>query len=225
MQRITILLFVLAIIGIGGGTAWYLTKTSGNSLMPAPEQAASVPLTESQGIYTNGTYGFAIFYPEAARIEYAFSPDYHLGTQWRAYALPESTGTAILAIIPYSIRSEVSFPRYFNAMVRIGASEDPDEIARCEKPSEDQGEEALSDVSIGGHVWKAFSFEDAGMMQYASGISYRTLHEGRCIAMEQVRTGSSYREGAPSEGDIPEERLAAEYAKLDAIVQSFSFAR
>lgn len=225
MQRITILLFVLTIIGIGGGAAWYLTKTSGKSLVHPPAQETPVPLTDSQGIYTNGPYGFAIFYPEAARIEYAFSPDYHLGTQWRAQALPESTGAAILAIIPYSIRNEASFPRYLNAMVRIGASEDPDEIERCERPSEDQGEEALPDVSIGGHVWKAFSFSDAGMMQYVSGISYRTLHEDRCIAMEQVRTGSSYREDVPSAADIPQETLDAEYAKLDAIVQSFSFAR
>lgn len=225
MHRITILLFVLALLAIGGGSAWYLMRTSGNSLGSAEEVATSTPLTDAQGIYTNGTYGFSIFYPEEARIEYGFDPGYHLGTAWRAQALPESQGNPILSIIPYAIQNERSYPRYFNAMVRIGASEDPQEIARCEKRSENQGETQLADTTIGGQAWKTFAFQDAGMMQYASGVSYRLIHEGKCIAIEKVRTGSSYREDLATASDVPQETLDAEYAKLERIVQSFSFAR
>ncbi|MDP2157156.1 MAG: hypothetical protein Q8K68_05555, partial [Nitrospirota bacterium] len=202
---------------------WYLLDTSKEvrsiSVTPPPD------LTPGLSIYTNGTYGFSVFYPDDALISYEFNPSYHLGSLWRANALPTGEGVPVVAIVPYQVTNDTAYPRYFNAMVRIGASADPDEIARCEEVAEEQGETRLPDVSIQGHTWSAFSFQSAGMMQYAEGVSYRTLFEGSCIAMEKVRTGSSYREDASGPNDISDETLAAEYAALDAIVSSFSFAR
>lgn len=222
MNRLSFLLFALGIVLIGGGAAWYLVDTR-NDAFGSPETATTTPeVREGLSIYTNGTYGFTVFYPADAAIEYDFSPDYHLGSSWRANALPDVTGNPIVSIIPYTVASEDFYPRYFNAMVRIGASDDEREVARCLVPA--QGEAALPDATINGIAWKAFSFQSAGMMQYASGISYRTIRDGECLALEQARTGSSYRE-APTDRDIPESTLEAEYAALDAIVESFSFAR
>lgn len=225
MTRTTFILFLIAIIAIAGGSVWYLVSTSRAALdQPAPTGTPAEEVNEGSAIYTNGTYGFSLVYPSDAAVSYEFDPSYHLGTAWRANARAESPGTSIVSIVPYSVESDPAYPRYFNAMVRVGASIDPDDVAACEKAGKDTGEEALADVTINGHTWKAFSFQDAGMMQYASGVSYRTVHEGACIALEKVRTGSSYRD-VPSPEDIPDEVLDAEYAKLDAIVQSFSFAR
>lgn len=226
MNRLTLLLFVLAIVAIGGGVSWYLVDTRNDAFGDLPAATTSTPeVHEGLAIYTNGSYGFSVFYPESAEVGYAFDTSYHLGSAWRANALPDAAGSPIVEIVPYAVKSEDSYPRYFNAMVRVGASSDPDELARCEKAGSDQGETALEDVVIGTRTWKAFSFESAGMMQYANGISYRTVYEGKCIALEKVRIGSSYREDAPTDHDISDETLAAEYAKLDPIVQSFTFAR
>ncbi|MES2931412.1 MAG: hypothetical protein V4682_01795 [Patescibacteria group bacterium] len=225
MNRLTFVLFLIGIIAIGGGTAWYLVDTRNEAFGP-PTVATSTPqIEEGVAIYSNGPYGFTIFYPEDAEVSYTFDADYHLGTSWRANALPDADGTPIVSIAPYRTESTDSYPRYFNAMVRIGASIDATELARCEVAAAEQGETALPDMVIGSTTWKVFAFESAGMMQYAKGVSYRTLHEGRCIALEKVRTGSSYREDAPSEKDIPEEMLSGEYEALASIIESFSFAR
>lgn len=225
MNRLTFVLFLIGIIAIGGGSAWYLIDTRNEAFGP-PIVATSTPqIEEGLAIYSNGPYGFTIFYPQNAEVSYTFEPSYHLGTNWRANALPDGEGVPIVSIVPFHSESENSYPRYFNAMVRIGASVDPAEIERCEVASTDQGETILPDVVIGGATWKAFAFESAGMMQYAKGVSYRTMHEGRCIALEKVRTGSIYREEVPSEKDIAEEILTKEYESLSSIVESFSFAR
>lgn len=223
MNRLIFVLFLISIVAIGGSTAWYLVDTRNEAFGPMPVATSTPQVEEGLAIYTNGSYGFSIFYPQDAEVSYAFDSHYHLGTAWRADALPEAAGTPIVAIIPYATISENSYPRYFNALVRIGASTDQDELSRCETAG--NGETALSDTDIGGRVWKAFAFESAGMMQYVRGVSYRTVHEGRCIALEKVRTGSSYREDAPSERDIPDAVLDEEYEALSLIVQSFSFAR
>lgn len=225
MNRATVILFVFALVAIGGGAAWYLTDSRHDSLERLEPVATTTPeVSEGMAIYTNGIYGFSLFYPEQAEVSYTFDVSYHLGSSWRANALPDVPGTPIVAIIPYRTASEDSYPRYFNALVRIGASQDERELDRCETADTSSGETALSDKEIAGRAWKAFSFESAGMMQYVRGVSYRTIFEGRCIALEQIRTGSIYRE-APSERDIPDAVLDAEYEKLTAIVASFTFAR
>ncbi|MES2668334.1 MAG: hypothetical protein V4644_01420 [Patescibacteria group bacterium] len=225
MNRTPLLLFALAFVAIASGAAWYLVDSRNDAFgVPAPMATSTPQVDESLAIYTNGPYGFSVFYPEAAAVEYAFDETYHLPSFWRANALPEGAGMPIVAFIPYAISREDSYPRYFTAMVRIGASSDPSEIERCESSASDQGETQLPDATINGAVWKAFSFQSAGMMQYASGVSYRRIHEEKCIALEKIRTGSSYRE-EPASDDIADSVLDAEYEKLSEIVESVTFAR
>ena len=226
MNRLAFILFLIGILVIGGGAAWYLVDTRNEAFGTVQPVATSTPeMHEGLAIYTNGTYGFSLFYPEAAIVEYGFDEKYRLGKAWRVNALPDAQGMPVVAIIPYATESPDSYPRYFYAMVRVGASMDPAELERCETAARDQGETALPDAVIGGKTWKAFAFQDAGMMQYVRGISYRVVHEDRCIALEKVVTGSSYREDLPSERDRADSVLEQEEAALSAIVESFNFAR
>lgn len=224
MNRLSFVLFALAILLIGGGAAWYLVDSRNDAFGTQHTPTIIPDVTVGQAIYTNGTHGFTVFYPENATVDYTFDATYHVGTQWRVNALPEGTGTPLVSFVTYAHESDISYPRYFYAMVRIGASDDPKELARCTHVAKDEGETELADVTINGMIWKAFSFESAGMMQYARGTSYRTEFEGKCIALEKVRTGSSYREEA-SPNDISDSVLDAEYGKLDRIIESFTFAR
>ncbi|MBU0750373.1 hypothetical protein KKH15_02550 [Patescibacteria group bacterium] len=176
-------------------------------------------------IYTNGEYGFSVMYPNSAIIDETFDQAYFLPSVWRMNALPTATGTPVLAIVTFVTESDHSYPRHFSSQVRIGASADPKEVARCEERATEQGEVELPDVTINGTAFKAFSFQDAGMMKYVRGVSYRTVHEGACIAMEAIESGSSYRDDPESSDDIPDEELQAHYDNLQQVVQSFSFAR
>lgn len=176
-------------------------------------------------IYTNGEYGFSLMYPSGAILEEEFGTEYFLSDAWRVNALPTGTGTPILNVVTYETRSDVSYPRYFVTQVRIGASTDPAEVRRCEQPALEQGEDEQPSVVLNGKEFKVFAFQDAGMMQYVRGVSYRAIHEESCIAIEKIQVGSSYRDDAPSASDIPDEELQAEYAALQMIIDSFSFAR
>lgn len=219
----TLLALVVLLVAIAGGVVWYLMSTSKAVLNTPPVPVAGTDVAPGQAIYTNGRYGFSVVYPETAVVDYAFSPQYHLGSTWRANALVNATGTPIVAFVTYQTESDNSYPRYFVAQVRIGASSDPKELAACEKRTADQGETALPDVSLNGTPFKAFAFENAGMMQYVRGVSYRALLNGSCIAIEKIQTGSSYREDAISPADIPDATLQAAYDALEGIVGSVTF--
>ncbi|HEX5774937.1 MAG TPA: hypothetical protein VFY28_03195 [Candidatus Paceibacterota bacterium] len=218
-------IWIIALLVVSGiALAWVLASTPDKVSAPGAQNVS--PTTSDltgRAIYTNGEYGFSIAYPETARLEESFSPDYRLTQSWRASAL--ATGSPIVAIVAYSTASDHSYPRNFTALVRIGASGEPREVTSCLSPTPNQNETSLPDADISGTKWKAFSFENAGAMQYVRGVSYRTLHEGKCIALEKIQTGSSYRDDPDSPDDIPDETLQARYKSLDAIVESFAFAR
>lgn len=228
MQRSTTILigFIVLLAAIAGGVAWYLVTSHQEAVGPLQPMATTTAedLT-GEAIYTNGTHGFVIQYPETALVEHAFTSYYHLASTWRANALPNATGTPVVAIITYDTKSDHSYPRYYSSVVRIGVSSDKREIAGCLVPTPDQGETALPDVTFGGVMWKAFAFQNAGMQQYAKGVSYRTLHEGKCVAVEKIAAGSSYRDDPASADDIPDATLSKQYDGLDRIVQSFMFVR
>lgn len=223
MTRLGWITFLILVVLIVGGSIFFFLRS---------EQTESTGVAETveqdltgQSIYVSGEYGFTVRYPDSAVIEESFSPSYHLASFWRAGAPANATGTPLLAIIPFETESENSYPRYFSALVRIGVSDDSGEVGRCEKATIDQGETILPEVELNGTTWKAFAFENAGMMQYVRGVSYRTLHEGKCYAVEKIAVGSSYKEDAPSEGDISQEALDSAYNRLDEIIQTVTFSR
>ena len=221
MNRILITLFVLAIVAIGSGTAWYLVETRNQVWIPVTEEVTSEE--ESVADYHNDTYGFRIAYSPEFAVVYNFAPEALLGTVWRFGALPEASGVPVVAFTSYETQSENSYPRAFTAQLRIGVSTDPREVARC--LDAENGEEKIDDAQIGGRTWTAFSFGDAAMMRYVRGTSYRIVHENACLALEQVRAGSQYRDDIPSERDISDDVLDAEYAKLSQLISGFTFVR
>ncbi len=213
---------VLLVIGI---IWWGLHRThtepAATATTTAAESATSTPSLTGLSIYTNGDYGFIIMYPAADRVQHTFDVTYHLPATWRVNALPNATGTPLVQITHYTTKSDTTFPRYYEAVVRVGASADPKEVASCTTATSD--ETAQPTETIHGTSWHVFSFESAGMSQYAKGISYRTVHDGSCIALEEIAAGASYRDN-PSAADIPQATLDTKYSELQPIVHSFAFA-
>ena len=222
-----------AVLGLGviviGGVIWWGTHAHRTAPVAVTSQTTTSPSVSSTtslaglAIYTNGKYGFSIFYPQSDSTETTFDSQYYLPATWRVNALNSATGTPIFAIIGYKTQSDTSYPRYFETEVRIGASADPQEIAACDTTG--NGEVALPDTVINKVIWKTFSLQDDAMMQYLNGTSYRTIHDNTCFALEEIETGSSYRDDATSTSDIPDSVLSQKFKDLDSIVQSFSFAR
>lgn len=173
--------------------------------------------------YRDDAYGFSIFYPAAVMPETSFKQYYHLSSAWRAMAFgEESTGTPVVAFPLIRTESDNSYPRYFGAEVRIGVSMNPSDVANCLMAGNgdyDKGVEIINGIEF-----HKFEMSDAGMMQYLAGTSYRTIHNGACWAIEQLRAGSSYRD-EPTNNDVPEELLNSYYDSLFDIIKTFSFTK
>jgi len=210
-----------AVIGLGviamAGIAWWFGFRERPMEGVEVPDAPAIELSEGLSIYTSGEHGFLLAYPEGAEISESFNAP-RLPNAWSVSAGNE--GVPLLQIVTYRTQSESRYPRDYAVVLRIGKSEEDADSCTEARNGETRG----ADRAIGGEPWASFTYGDAGMMQYVSLTSYRTVHEGACWAIEAVRTGSSYREEAAPE-DIPDETLAAEYGRLDAVVDSFRFAR
>lgn len=177
--------------------------------------------------YVNRTYGFEISYPKNLTPETAFDSYYHLSSFWRAEAGPDSTGTPVVAIPVYRIHqggvaTGKPYPLYFDAEVRVGVSNNPADIANCLKPDPGYASQKVTNVNINGLTFEKFDFQSAGMMQYLQGESYRIIHNNLCFAIEQIKTGSSYRDPSMLPG-TPDSVLNGYYDETGQIIKSFRF--
>lgn len=206
---------VLVLVGI----AWYFGVRKAPEA-PAPEAPiAEIPISEGQAIYTNGEEGFLIAYPERLVVSESFSNP-HLTSAWSvSTTLP---GLPLLEILSYTRSSDTSYPRHYDALVRLGVSRDEAAVRTCTDVG--NGETRGDDRMIGDTMWKSFTYQDAGMMKYVTATSYRTVYEGACYALEEIIAGSSYRD-EPNAADLSEEALAIEARKLRDITETFRFAR
>jgi len=177
--------------------------------------------------YVNNEYGFEIYYPKNITLTSNFGTFYHLPALWRSGALTDengnSNGKPIISIPAFYTESDNSYPRYFSAQLRIGASAAPKDVATCLENDQGYAEEPKSDETINGVNFKKFEFADAAMMQYLKVISYRTIHNGMCFALEQLKTGSNYRDDPTSTKNISDAQLNAYFDSIGEIVKTFRF--
>jgi hypothetical protein len=180
--------------------------------------------------YQNDTYGFEVTYPKDLNPETSFRKYYALSDKWRSQAPEEQQGNAIVAIPvfrvdnPDGVATGKPYPIYFSAEVRVGASSDPQAVADCLKTDPGYTEQKHETVDLNGTQFERFEFGDAAMMQYVQGVSYRTVHNGTCFAMEQLKAGSTYKDESMTAG-IPEEQLDVYYSQAGEMARTFRFTK
>lgn len=213
-----VLLVILLVLAIyvfifSDKNLWSKNKSPVNYLAPAGWTA-----------YINKEYGFRFDFPENLKSETSFKMYYNLSNKWRAGAPEESTGLPLITIPVYRIENEKSFPRYFAAELRIGVSNNPQDLERCLKSDPGYtGEERDLEI-INGQIFSKFNLDNAAMMQYIKGTSYRILHNGTCFAIEQVAAGSNYSDEA-SPDDMSQEALDGYFDSIGEIVKTFRFTK
>lgn len=182
------------------------------------------PATNNPGFetYKDDTYKFSLSYPVGITLEFSFKQYYHLTSNWRAEAFltGNSTGTPVIALPLVRIENTSTYPRYFAAEVRVGVSSNGEDVVNCLIAG--NGEVDLGTAMINGVEFRKFEMHDAGMMQYMEGTSYRTVENGMCYAVEQLKTGSSYRD-EPNAADTSDEVLNSYYDRLSDIINTFTF--
>lgn len=202
------------------------TEEPGNTTTGTKTQTGAIPPSGPKAVtYSNFNYNFSIKYPRSVKTEYPFTSFYHLGKDWRAGATPEYRGYPVISFVVYREDNQIVYPKkypvYFSAEVRIGVSPD---TKNCYQRDAGYPDQKITDVTFNGIAWKKFSFAQAGMMQYAQGESYRTVHGKYCYVVEQVKAGSNYRDNTMATG-TPETTLNKYYLQTTDILRTFTFTK
>lgn len=208
------------------------TDGKSESQVPLPAPTKPTPSIPSKPIsgsktktYTNATYGFSITYPESIVPENQFKGFYILSPEWRVGATPEKRGTPVVAFPVKRIDTETSlkktYPLFFSAEVRVGISKD---TQNCYTTDGGYTNQKVTNVTINGIAFKRYSFGDAAMMKYLQGESYRTIHNGTCFVVEQIKVGSTYRDDQ-TVVSTPEETLTTYYNSAESMIKSFKFVK
>jgi len=175
--------------------------------------------------YIDEDYNFTIQYPEVLGIERTFTNYHNLVDTWRYGAAEDSGGKPILSIVVYRVENENTYPRYFSAELRIGASNTTYDIENCLNYDQDSISNSIIETEIiNGLTFNKLVIQDAATMQYVEGISYRIIHNDTCFAIEQLKTGSNYRD-ISNPKDIPDSDLNSYYDSIFEIIRTFKFIR
>lgn len=183
--------FVIAALGIALLIWGFARQTT--PISPSDNQTPVVDYS-TLNIHANGEYGFSIQYPASAQVQDALPADDD--RPWRANAAVP--GTLIVRFVTNA------------GEVRVGASGDERALGACENagPSEEAGES----VTFGNATWNTFSFDELGTEDERRVTSYRTLHDGRCFAVEAFKPYTAAADVAPTED-------------VEFVARSFTFAR
>ncbi|AIL66054.1 hypothetical protein NOVO_08675 [Rickettsiales bacterium Ac37b] len=172
--------------------------------------------------YKNSEYGFEFSYPDSLHTSSEFLTSSHITDKWShdaEYSL--GTGTAIVSVPVLIINNtEDVYPKYFWTEVRIGISNNPNTVKNCVLSTENSP--SNSSLNINNVNFQVFNIEEAGMMQYAKGLSYRTVHDNKCFVIEQIKAGSN-RMSNPNPQDISDKILESYYYLTGKIIKTFKF--
>ena len=176
--------------------------------------------------YANATYGFTMRFPDGVQARNDFSTFSNLPSSWRLYPQLANQGTAVASFIIFrqdqgGVATGKSYPLFYDAEVRVGVSPN---MKDCYVTDAGYGNETVTNVTINGVAFKKFSTSDAATMKYVQAESYRTVHNKMCYVLEQIRSGSSYRDDTMTTG-LSQAVLDSYYNIGATIIKTFKFTK
>lgn len=176
----------------------------------SPVSTRSAPLAHFQ----SSAYGFRVDYPQDMIARRSFADGYMRNDAWKAWAPPGSPGHPIVALI---VPGSDDITR---AALRIGASRDPQAVNDClTAPPNARGDHGTRTVN--GARFTYFEAGDAAMNHYMHTHSYRLVHDGACIAIDLMVTGTNPQVYSPPR--TPPFTKSAAFATLQKALQGFHF--
>lgn len=190
-------------------------SSSASSLQGANRYYENV--SEWQTDQNNG--GWSIAYP----IDFNATDNYSaaLTDNWRE-GMPGGPGLQSFTLtIPRAFEPQTNFD---GAKLTVGVSSNASAVAQCLtiEPTGPPGQLPTSTMTINGTVFTVFHLSDAGAGNYYETTSYRTLHGGRCYAVEYTIHSSQIGNYPPEYGLKPFDETKL-HDVLDRIVGTFRF--
>ncbi len=177
--------------------------------------------------YANSPYNFSIQYPSSIQPLFNFATFHEIGNNWRLHAGPANQGKPVVSFSIHNIdqgtysTGKQTYPLYFTAEVRVGVSTN---IKDCYAVDAGYTNQKITNVTINGTTFKKFSSSDAGMMKYTQVESYRTIRNNTCYVLEQIKSGTSYRDEKMSMA-YTDVQLESFYNIGEKIIKTFKFTK
>lgn len=163
--------------------------------------------------YSNNQYRFSISYPDTFEATTTFDQSYMVGSSWQLYSDPnKNTGMPLIALYKKGSNDVL------NAEVRIGVSTSTDDVVSCTKTQDGQ---TASSTVINGVPFITYEESGAAMMHFSKAVSYRTVRDNTCYAIDEFIAGTN-----PEVYDPPRilpYNEAEAWNELDAIKETFLF--
>jgi hypothetical protein len=168
-----------------GATNEQLLSTTLQNNIPAIKSNSTLPSyyttpSEWQTDANNTKGGFSIAYP----IDFATADNYMAtaSTDWRVNADNLSGIKYFTLTVPKAFEPQTNFA---DATLTVGASGNAATVSQCLAPSATNGPAvATSSATINGVPFTIFQSSDTGAGNYYETTSYRTVHNGKCYAIE-----------------------------------------
>lgn len=177
--------------------------------------------------YANAAYNFSLQYPAYVQPLNSFATFHEIGNNWRLNAGQANQGKSVVSFSLYNIdqgpysTGKQTYPLYYTAEVRVGVSPN---VQECYATDAGYTNQTITNVTINGVAFKKFSAKDAGMQKYVQSESYRTIHNKACYVIEQIRSGSSYKDEKMTMGKT-ETELMNYYNLGEKVVKTFKFTK
>lgn len=154
-------------------------SSAGHRADAAQPRATDAPLKHLD----DATLGLRLDYPSDFTVRHDFRRRYMIGTQWKAYANPDSKGTPRWALVLDGSNTITA------AELRIGTSTEAKAVQQClTAPGAAHGGRQ-GYVDLNGTPFYSFRASDAGMSHYMETRSYRVVQNGRCYAIDLIVSG------------------------------------
>lgn len=203
------------------------TKSTTKTLTTVPKAVVNLISGNTTGFYSynSSEYGFTIKFPSYVQMRNSFSTFHEIGNNWRLYAGPANQGKPVASFSVYSIdqgtypTGKQSYPLYFTSEVRVGVSPN---VKECYALDAGFANEKVTNVTINGVAFKKFSTSEAVTTKYTQAESYRTIHNNKCYVLEQIKSGTTYRDSTMTSGTA-ESTLTGYYNAGETIIKTFKF--
>jgi hypothetical protein len=212
---------------VSAGTSSSLVITNSTS-GTKPTKVRMSGSTAGFALYTDNNYHFVIKYPTYVKTNLIFSTFHDIGSKWRLYATPVVSGKSLLSFSIHTIdqgefyTGKQTYPLYFTSLVRISTSANTKECYALDAGYPNQ---TITNVTINGIPFKKISTkESAKNLSYIQSESYRTLRNGACFVLEQIKSGTSFRDPSMKDG-ASDQALANYYTEGEAIIKTFRFTK
>ncbi|MCD7098083.1 hypothetical protein [Stenotrophomonas sp. MMGLT7] len=174
----------LLLAGCGGnGAPASATHPSGASAAPAPEPAAQAPPGRPAPIFSDDAIGLSLDPVAGMTLYRHFHRDYAAGESWKAFAPADSRGRALAALVLDGSNDITA------AEMRIGVSDNMLDVAQCLQPPAGISGDP-DQVEIGNVAFVHFTAGDAAMSHYMQVDGYRSVRNGRCVAIDLMVSGT-----------------------------------